>query len=511
VGRYDEALAALQRAIALNPAAAVYRVNLGAVYDTMNRPTEAVACYEEADRLQPGDAKCHSNWANALLKLGRAEEAEAHCRHAVRLQPDSPEAYNNLGNVLQDLGRLDEAVTCYRQALHLRPGSAEAYTNLGNALKNLGRLDEAAESMQTALRLKPHWPEGQVNWGAALAEQGKRDEALALYDQALRLAPHCAIAHHNRALLWLLRGDFAHGWPEYEWRWQARNLTRPSFPQPCWDGSALQGRTILLYAEQGLGDTIQFARYAPLVKERGGRVVLQCQPSLLTLLSTCPGIDFLVAHEVYAFDVQAPLLSLPGIFNTTLETIPARVPYLAADPEQVRRWRTELERCPGFRIGITWQGDRRHRNDLRRSVALAQFAPLAELEGVRLVSLQVGPGTEQLAEAGPRLGVIDLASRFDCSSFTDAAAVVKGLDLVVTVDTALAHLAGALGVPVWVALPFAPDWRWLLGREDSPWYPTMRLFRHRRPGDWDDVFARIAEAVRALRSSASAAGRPPWR
>ena len=270
------------------------------------------------------------------------------------------------------------------------------------------------------------------------------------------------------------------------------------------DGAALDGRTILLHAEQGLGDTLQFARYAALVKARGATVILSCPKKLLAVLQTCPGIDQLIpmGAEPPPFDVYAPLLSLPRLFGTTVATIPASMPYLAAQPELVDRWRDRLAAAPGFRVGLVWQGSATYKKDHQRSAALGWFAPLARVPGVRLFSLQVGPGSEQLGSLGDRFPVIDLGGSFDPASFSDAAAVLKNLDLLVTVDTALAHLGGALGSSVWLALPHAADWRWLHEREDSPWYPTVRLFRQSHPGDWDGVFERIARELghRAERS-----------
>ena len=291
-------------------------------------------------------------------------------------------------------------------------------------------------------------------------------------------------------------GRFEQGWPGYEWRWKCKEFgSLPPFQPPLWDGSSLDGRTILVHAEQGLGDTLQFIRYVPSLHQRGGRVILMCQPPLVRLLTRSPGIERLLAHgdPVPEFDVHTPLLSLPRLLGTTLESVPADVPYLEAEPQLVEAWRHRLGSYPGFKVGIVWQGNPKFRLDRLRSIPLAQFAPLARVPGVHLFSLQKGPGAEQLAAVTDRFPVTDLGRRLD--DFMDTAAVLKNLDLVISVDTAIAHLAGALGIPVWVALPFAPDWRWLMGREDSPWYPTMRLFRQTRPGQWEDVFHHIAEAL----------------
>jgi len=306
-------------------------------------------------------------------------------------------------------------------------------------------------------------------------------------------------------MLWLLLGNFEQGWPEYEWRWQMRGVPSSPRPQAHWDGSALDGKTILLYAEQGLGDTIQFIRYAAVVKHGGGTVVAECHPALLGSLAGCAGIDQLLPQggPLPACEVQAPLLSLPGLCGTTLATIPAEVPYLVADRSRVEHWRDRLAAFSGFKVGICWQGEPGHKNDRRRSVPLAQFTPLAEVPGLRVVSLQKGPGREQWTSLAGQWPVVDLPGQEEepSQAWMDTAALVCALDLVITVDTAVAHLAGALGVPVWLALPFSPDWRWLLGREDSPWYPTARLFRQTSPGDWDEVFLRIRDALGARLAS----------
>jgi hypothetical protein len=296
-------------------------------------------------------------------------------------------------------------------------------------------------------------------------------------------------------MAWLQTGDFARGWPEFEWRFRCQEYAMPDLRRPLWDGGSLVGRTILLYADHGLGDSLQFVRYAPLVKERGGRVIAACQKPIARLLVSCPGIDAVFAEGelVPDFDVYAPLMSLPKILGTTLASVPASVPYLTPDPSLVADWKHALDPPAGFAVGIAWQGNPRYRKDRQRSVPLAVFEPLARIAGVRLFSLHKGFGIEQLADIQGRFEVTDLGSRCD---LTDVAAVMQSLDLVIAPDTALAHLAGAVGVPVWVALSFVTDWRWLVERTDSPWYPTMRLFRQKTWGNWDEVFERMATSLR---------------
>jgi hypothetical protein len=293
-------------------------------------------------------------------------------------------------------------------------------------------------------------------------------------------------------------GDYERGWVEWEWRWKGTDFAR-QMVKPVWDGGPLKGRTILLVAEQGLGDTLQFVRYAALVKERGGTVIVACQKALLPLLESCAGIDHLAPHDDIRldFDVFAPFMSLPRILGTTLETVPATIPYLHARPELVEFWRQELRPLGRFLVGVAWQGSPKYGRDHLRSFRLAEFEPLASLPGVTLISLQKGPGAEQVRDASDRFPIVDLTDRIDCETwaFVDTAAIVKNLDLVIGCDSSLVHLAGALGAPVWVAQRFCSEWRWMQKRDDSPWYPTARLFRQTRPGDWKGVFARMAGAL----------------
>jgi hypothetical protein len=309
-------------------------------------------------------------------------------------------------------------------------------------------------------------------------------------------------AHFGLAAALLLQGRFAEGWPEYEWRLKGKDQPKRDLRSPAWDGSDLNGRSILLLTEQGMGDTLQFIRYAKIVKERGGVVTLGCPEPLIRLLSSCPYLDR-VASELSqeGFDCHAQLMSLPRLLGTTLETIPAEVPYLSADPSLIESWRQRLAAYPGLKIGINWQGNPKYAGDRQRSIPLAHYEPLARVSGVTLISLQMGFGTEQIAQVADRFQVVTLGDDVDhtAGAFMDTAAVMKCLDLIITSDTSTPHLAGALGVPVWMATPFSPDWRWFLSREDSPWYPTMRLFRQPSRGDWDSVFVRMAEDLARLR------------
>jgi Flp pilus assembly protein TadD len=453
--------------------------------------------YRQVLQAAPGHAQTWYLLGTVCQLQGRRGEAADCYRQALRLRPDHTVAHNNLGVALMQDGRPEEAEACYRQVLRVKPEDPEALTNLGTVLMEQGRPGEAEACYRRVLPLRPDNPELLNGLGCALAAQARPAEAEACFQEVVRLAPDHAEGHRNLAIALLAQGRFERGWVEYEWRWRCPDYPKRALPQPPWDGSPLGGRTILLHAEQGLGDTLHFIRYAPLVKQRGGTVVVACPRPLARLLAGCAGIDRVVGQgePLPAFDTHAPLLSLPRLFGTTLATVPANVPYLSADANLLRRWAEAVGRDPAFKIGIAWQGNPKQGGDRQRSVPLSHFEALARLEGVRLYSLQKGAGCEHLRAAG--FPVVDLAGRLDEATgpFMDTAALMKVLDLVVTCDSAVAHLAGGLGVPAWVALSYAPDWRWLLAREDSPWYPTLRLFRQGRPGAWADVFGRMAEAL----------------
>jgi Tfp pilus assembly protein PilF len=444
----------------------------------------------------------HNNFGNILAKLGTFEQAVASFRKALELRPGYAEAHNNLANALGQQGKNDQAIQSYLTAVELNPKYVEAHGNVGHAYRRVGKLQEAAASFRRALELVPDHAEAHANLGLALQDQGQLDQALAAFDKAVELKPDHAQARLNRALVMLAAGKFEAGWREYEWRWKtdSNRLPRPELDCPLWDGGQLKDRTILLHCEQGLGSTLQFIRYVPLVAQRATRVIVECQPPLKQLLSQlAPEVRVLAKGEnLPPFNVHAPLMSLPWILGTTLATIPAKIPYLHADPVLMEKWRAELSKFPGLKVGIAWQGNPMYAGDPLRSIPLVYYRPLGQVQGAHLVSLQKNLGTEQLAKAPPDFRLLDLNHRLDETSgpFMDTAAVMMNLDLVITSDTSIAHLAGALGVPVWVALSFAPDWRWMRDREDSPWYPTMRLFRQKQFGDWDGVFLRIAGALK---------------
>lgn len=455
---------------------------------------EAIKEFRIALRADPEHADARNNLGVALSDKGMLREAVAVYRLALHRKPQSADTHNNLGVVFAQQGKRPEAAVCYRRALELRPSYAEAKNNLGNVLRHQGKLEDAEACLREALRLKPEYAEAYNNLAIILVKQERVDEAIENYRQALRLKPDYPEARKNLGLALLGKGEFAAGWPEYEFRWNTREMPPRKFTQPRWEGEPLHGKTILLYAEQGLGDTIQFIRYAARVAALGGTVMVECQKALVGLFGGCPGIERIVpqGEALPAFDNHAALMSVPRVLGTVVENIPAEIPYLAGDPERIRKWSEELKGLTGFKIGIAWQGSRGFQDDHLRSTRVQRFEPLARVPGTRLISLQKEYGAEQLRDVRG-WNVMDVGNRLN--DFLDTAALMKHLDLVITVDTAVAHLAGALGVPVWLALPTASDWRWLQGREDTPWYPTMRLFRQRKQGGWAEVFERMAREL----------------
>ncbi len=447
------------------------------------------------------------NEALRIHKSGDLPQAERLYRQIIQLDPTHAPAFHFFGVLAHQLGNHQAAVSLLRAALRLNPNNPEAYNVLGIAFASEGQMNPAIESFRQALRLNPNHAEIIGNLGNALVIQGELEEATACFDNALRIEPKNGKTRFHRALLHLLHGDYAAGWPGYEWRWLQREQQPRAFAKARWNGGPLNGQTLLVHAEQGFGDTIQFVRYLPLLQKLGigGRVLFECQPELTELLKTVEGIGQVISRDepLPPFDRHVPLLSLPGIFGTNSATIPAAVPYLRADPERVHFWQDEMRqatrRQPAgvdtkLNIGIAWQGNPTFRGDKTRSIPLSCFEKLAATPGIRLISLQKGDaGTEQLRSLTNQFPVLDLSDRL--ATFNDTAAVMMNLDLVISSCTVIPHLAGALGIPVWTVLQFVPDWRWQLERHDSPWYPTMRLFRQSKPGDWENVFERIAAEV----------------
>jgi tetratricopeptide (TPR) repeat protein len=505
LNRFEEALASYDCAIKLRPDYAEAHSNRADALIALERFDEALGASDRALTLRPDFAEAHANRGNALHELRRFAAALASQDRALMLRPDFAEAHSNRGNALHELKRFEEALASYDRALALRPDYAEAHSNRGNALQELKLFEEAVAGYDRALALRGDLAEAHSNRGNALKELGRFDEALASYQAALAVRPDFADAHFNEAMCRLLIGDLYRGWEKNEWRWetaQIRNAKR-SFSQPLWLGSdEIAGKTILLHAEQGLGDTIQFCRYAPLVAARGARVILEVQAPLHDLMNTLSEAVQIVSagDPLPDFALHCPLLSLPLAFATRLETIPFATPYLSAQEAKTRAWRERLGKHRKPKVGLVWAGNPRkelpgaNRIDGQRSIALDRLTPLFQIAACEFFSLQKGDdAVRQLRDSALGQQITDVTD--DLHDFSDTAALIENLDLVISVDTSVAHLAGALGKPFWLLNRYNTCWRWLLDREDSPWYPTARLFRQDTTRDWDPVIARVAAAL----------------
>ncbi len=497
-GKLSEAVVIYNRVIEIKPDYAEAHINLGNVFQEQGKFDEAMECYNRAIERQPDYAEAHYNLGNALKEKNEFDKAASCFSKAIELKPEYVEALNNLGSVLQEQGKLDEAASRFSKAIELKPDYAEAHSNFGLVLQEQGKLDEAVSCFSKAIELKPDYAEAHINLGAVLQEQGKFDEAMECYKLAISLKPDYAEAHMNRSFVLMLTGNLEEGWPEYEWRLHTKDRIPRTFQQPRWDGTPLNGKSILVHAEQGIGDTIQFVRYLPMVKAKGGHVIFECQKDLFRLLKNNAGFDEIIEKASASkknsyFDVQVPLLSLPGIFGTTFKNIPSNVPYITVDPEPVKQWNERIENNDDLKIGIVWAGSPHHKNDRNRSCKLEDFAQLAEIPGLSFYSVQKGPASAEAFNPPGGMKIINLEDSL--IDFADTAALIANLDLVISVDTAVAHLAGAIGKPVWNLLPFAPEWRWLLNRDDSPWYPRMRLFRQTKPNNWIEVFEQVKKAL----------------
>jgi Tfp pilus assembly protein PilF len=475
--------------------------------DAVARYREAIDFYRRALLLDPANPALHNNLGGSILAAqGSVDDAVACFERAVALRPDYTAAHYNLANVLRAKGRFNLAASHYEQVIALVPGCAQAHYDLGNVLGDLGslvgdrrKLDEAAACYERAIAIQPEYADAHTNLIVTRMDQGRLEDALVCCHRALAVNPDSADAHMCAAHILLLTGDFANGWREYEWRWRVKEAKAHGLMKPMWDGGPLDGRTILLHCEQGLGDSIQFIRYARLVKERGARVLLSCPVALERLFANVVGVDEIrrEGDRLPEYDVHAPLLSLPGLFRTTLNTIPAGVPYLHPDPSRVHVWRDRLAGCSVLRIGIAWRGNRKYENDRNRSLTAVHFAAMLDVPELAVVNIQKDATPAELETLRHIPGTFFNAVPFE-HGLHDTAALMVNLDLVVAVDTSLCHLGGALGVPVWTLIPIAPDWRWLLHRDDSPWYPAMRLYRQPSFGDWKSLLDRVRAGILRL-------------
>jgi len=509
-GQITPARRCYQRLAELLPQSAKAHLGLGTALEWLGDWEAAAASYRCALDLEPDSPDIYGSLGRLQCKRGAWEEAVVSCRRALVLAPHRQEIHNLLGYALVNAGDYGAAAEVYRRALSLQPVSAYTVYGLGYLLERQGDLAAAAESYRLVLRCHPDLVEAHLHLGITQLLQGNVGSAAECFKRAQKLAPENSEARTFLGYLHLLEGNFPLGWSEHEYRWNTPHFLRDrrKFPQPLWKGEPLKGSRILLRAEQGLGDTLQFVRYVPLVAARGGNVVLEVQTRLQRLLARAPGAEEVIrrGQALPEIDWQCPLMSLPLAFATDLNSIPAEFPYVQPDPAQIAAWGQRLA-GNSLRIGLAWGGSPTFPYERWRSIPLEQLAPLTQLEGTTFYSLQMGPQAGQVKQLGSRVRLIDLQD--EQQDLADTAAIVANLGLVISIDTSVAHLAGAMGKPVWILLHKSPDWRWLLDREDSPWYPSARLFRQSTLGNWQDVVARVERELRKL--VAKTAAGPPSR
>jgi Flp pilus assembly protein TadD len=482
---------------------AAQHCHLGDAFRQRKRLPEAIAAYRNALAIKPDFFEAQNNLGIALRDFGQLDQAIVAHQSAVTLAPQNPRAWNNLGVALSAKEEPADAILAYRRAIDLRPRYAQAFHNLGKAQAILDRLEEAIASFRHAIELQPDFAAALGDLSNALKNQGKLDAALDAARRAVELKPDSAEAHCRMGLMLLRTGELERGWAEYEWRYR---ISIPwDFRSPRWEGDALNGRTLLLHADQGLGDSIQFVRFAPAIAALGGRVILRCQRQLLRLLKNFPGVALAFSEDdpLPHFDVQCPLISLPVAFKTRLETILSSGPYLRPPAALVRAWASHLaETDDRLRVGLVWAGHPSHSNDRNRSTCLNTFTPLSEARDIVFYSLQIGAAAAEADRPPPGMNLIDLTG--EITDFADTAALIEHLDLVIAVDTSTAHVAAAMGKPVWLVLPFVAEWRWLIDRHDTPWYPTMRLFRQPKLQDWGGAIRQLLQPLRGLAARSGA-------
>ncbi len=488
MGRFSEALGNFQNAISLKPDYAKAYFNLGNVLINLDRIADAVTSYGLALNYKPDYLEAFVNRGNLLKDLKRFPEAIEHLQQALALDPESAMIHYNLGLAYYDSYQYDKALGYYETAISLAPDLVEAYNNLGRVLQQLNQYQAAFDNYETALAIDPHDIIAINNLGTLYKDMQKLAEAEASYQLAIELKPDDPDAYWNISLVKLLSGNYLEGWRLYEWRWQTeykKDISR--FQQPVWLGEEnINGKTLLVYPEQGYGDFIQFCRYVALLQDAGARVVLGCPKPLLSLLTTLKGPVTLIekGQQLPDFDLQCPIMSLPLAFQTRLENIPTAIPYLYADADKQQGWQQQLGNDKRIKIGLVWSGSTTHKNDFNRSIPVELLAPLLALP-VEFHCLQKEVRPEDVAKIAA-LSQMQLHQE-SLEDFSDTAALISVMDLVISVDTSVAHLTGALGKPVWILLQYAPDYRWLLHKNDSPWYPTATLFRQTSPGDWSEV------------------------
>jgi Flp pilus assembly protein TadD len=473
---------------------------------------QAEKYYQKLLASNPNDPQALHLLGVALFQQNRLGDAVELIQRAIAFDAKTAEFHNNLGIVLDGLKKYDEAIESYRRAIGLNANYPEAHNNLGGTLLAVGRVDEAIAEYQTAITQKPDYAEAWDNYGSALRRGLRNHDAMAAYDQAIALQPNFAYAHYNRGTLALAMGQFERAWDDFEWRWHCANFGHVirDFGKPAWNGEDLSGKTILFHSEQGLGDTIHFVRYAAILADRGARVIVEAQPALASLLIDVPGVSASIprGQKLPDFDYQIAMMSVSRIVKTTLDTIPNDMPYILPPAIAHENWRAitrgdaRAEGQKKMRVGIAWAGNPANLVDARRSIPLPMLAPLAEAPNVRFYSLQVGDAGKT-ATATP-FPIIDHTQKL--TDFTQTSGLIANLDLVISVDTVVAHLAGAMNQKVWL-LSYTPgDWRWMFDRADSPWYPSMKLFRQPTPGDWSEPIARVASELKRLGEKLSKSG-----
>ncbi len=491
--RREEALVHFIRCTELDPMNAMAFSNLGAAWQAIQQFEQAEVAYRKSIELNPQLFQAWNNLGNLFHRVRREKEAEEAYRESLKLNPNYVEAIANLGDLLQTSGKLTEAEALYRRARENGDRSSELSYNEGNLYLKRDEYARAIACYDEAIQINPRMMQPYSNRGVAYLADGNVRKAMASYQKAIAMNPDFVDAHWNRSLAWLITGNYEQGWPEHEWRWKLKKYYRRKLSQPMWEGERFEGKRLLIFVEQGLGDTLHFARYIPMVKAFGGTVILETQPPLESLMKIAPGVDEVVLQNAVLpeFDLQVPIICLPRIFKTKLDSIPNRFPYLNR-PSIQEPLKFDTRKRP--RIAVVWAGSPTHDNDRNRSCPLAKLIPLFELQKWHWISFQKGPATEQLKELPKEIVVENGGDQF--RDFVDTAWAMEEIDLLMTVDTSVAHLAGALGKKVWLMLPFNPDWRWMLEREDSPWYPSFRLFRQDRNRQWETVVERMKEALK---------------
>jgi tetratricopeptide (TPR) repeat protein len=497
-GQAEAATAAFWRAIEIAPDYAMAYANLSRTLRDRGELEEAIDMLRRAVAIDPGSAEFQIQLGSLHSAHNRPDLAAAHLRRATELGPQIAVAHSNLGLALIELNRWDEAIEAYERAAALDPDDASICVNLALARDDPARIAETEAQCRRLIAAQSNLPEAYNALGLILQRQNRLDESLASYRKAIALRPDFVAAVINESLVLLLLGRYDEAWPKYEWRRRLPMLRRNTRDQPQWEGHDIASKTILLHSEQGFGDTIQFLRYVPLVAGRARHVVLEIPRPLVRMAASLPIDNVTIVpndRPPPLADVHSPLLGLPRIFRTRVDSIPGRVPYLMPRPPLVERWARALGADPRLKVGLAWAGNPEHKGNRSRSLELARLAPLLAIEGVAWHSLQVGPAANDLKRL-PQGTLIDLAPRL--TDFAETAGAILNLDLVIAVDTAVVHLAGALARPAWIMVAFSPDWRWLLGRDDSPWYPSVRIYRQPAPGDWDNVVARAAADLARL-------------